>query len=191
MIYRLEGKLSYIDARFLVVSVGGIGYQVFVTSDLLATLFTKEGVDVSLWTYQSVRENSLELFGFVEREELEFFELLLNVSGIGPRSALGIIGIASIDTLKRAIQSSDTSYLTKVSGIGKKTAEKIVIELRDKFGSEKRETGDLRSETEALEGLKSLGYSQNEARDALKQVDQSIVGAGARITQALKILSGK
>ena len=113
-----------------------------------------------------MREDVLDLYGFLDHRELEFFEMLISVSGIGPKGALSILGITSIETLRKAISTGDTSYLTKVSGIGKKTAEKIIIELRDKIGEEKGGSS-LQGELDALEALKSLGYSQNEAREAL------------------------
>ncbi len=188
MIYRLTGTLSLLDDRSILVDVSGVGYRLFVSTDIIARLMHKGGETISLWTYMAVRENSMELFGFLEKETLEFFELLISIPGIGPRSGLSIIGIVSPDTLKRAIQSGDTSYLTKVSGIGKKTAEKIVLELRDKLGAQERETGDLRSEAEALEALKAIGYSAQEAREALKQVPAEIEGTNARIKEALKVL---
>ena len=105
----------------------------------------------------AVRENSLDLYGFQNIEELNFFELLLDVSGIGPKSALSVLSVASIKTLQKAIATSDTSYLTKVSGIGRKTAEKIVIELRDKLKafSSKENMADLRDEGDVIEALKS------------------------------------
>ena len=140
-----------------------------------------------------MREDILDLYGFLERQELEFFEMLINVSGIGPKGALSILGIASIDTLKRAIGTGDTSYLTKISGIGKKTAEKIVIELRDKIAYKmKDEKGgvSLQGELDALEALKSLGYSQNQAREALKKVPTEL-DTNKKIREALKILGGK
>jgi Holliday junction DNA helicase RuvA len=125
----------------------------------------------------------------LNREELGFFEMLINVSGIGPKGALSILGIASIETLRKAISTGDTAYLTKVSGIGRKTAEKIVIELRDKMGEEKTGTS-LQGELDALEALKSLGYSQSEAREALKKVLPN-TDTNTKIREALKILSTK
>ena len=125
---------------------------------------------------------------------MSFFELLLDVSGIGPRSALSILAIAPIDTLKRAIATGDTGYLNKVSGIGKKTAEKIIIELRDKLQDYKNDDdtpSSLRDESDILEALKSLGYTQNEARDALKQVPATTIGTNARIKEALQMLGGR
>ena len=133
MISKLDGKIVYVSEKFLVINVVGVGYKVSSTSDILTT--AKIDNDISLWIYTAVRENAIELYGFRNMDELSFFELLLDVSGIGPRSALGILGIAPIETLRRAIATGDTTYLNKVSGIGKKTAEKIIVELRDKFSA--------------------------------------------------------
>ena len=189
MIARIEGNIVYMTDKFVVVDVSGVGYKVFLGSDSIMAFHI--GDPASFWTYTAVRENSLDLYGFPTIEEMSFFELLLDVSGIGPKSALSIIGMASTDTLKKAIATGDTSYLTKVSGIGKKTAEKIVIELRDKLHAHKGEDGTLRAESDILEALKSLGYSHAEARDALKQIPASIETTNARIKEALKILGGK
>ena len=125
--------------------------------------------------------------------ELSFFQMLIDISGIGPRSALSILGLAPIETLSRAIASGDISYLVKVSGIGKKTAEKIVLELRDKLSVGRNDEGKpaLREEGDAIEVLKTLGYSVGEARDAMKEVPDDIKGTNARVKEALKILGGK
>ncbi len=192
MISRIEGTIIYLDEKFIIVDVHGVGYKLFIGGDSILAFGL--GDSASFWTYMAVRENSLDLYGFNTIEELSFFELLLDVSGIGPKSALGIITMASIDTLKRAIATGDTGYLTKVSGIGKKTAEKIVIELRDKLKSHtggEHTSSALREESDILEALKSLGYSQNEARDAMKNVSDEVLGTNARIKEALKILAGK
>lgn len=192
MIARIEGTIIYITDKFVVVDVAGVGYKVFTTTDTLSSVIL--GDHSLFWTYMAVRENSLDLYGFTTHDEMAFFELLLDVSGIGPKSALSILAVASIDTLKRAIATGDTSYLNKVSGIGKKTAEKIVIELRDKLHAHKGEEGApsmLRGESDIIEALKSLGYSQVEARDTLKQIPHTIEGTNARIKEALKILGGK
>ncbi|MFA6177726.1 MAG: Holliday junction branch migration protein RuvA [Candidatus Paceibacterota bacterium] len=188
MIGSIKGKIILKTEKFLIVETGGVGYKISVSPDILSKT-KKINEEISLWTHTQVREDALDLYGFLERPELEFFELLLNVSGIGPRSALAILGIASIETLRKAIGTGDTSYLTKISGIGKKTAERIVIELRDKMGTE-LEGSSLREELDALEALKSLGYSQNEAREALKKVSPN-VNTNTKIREALKILGGK
>lgn len=192
MIGSIRGKIILRTEKFLIVETGGVGYKISVSPDVLSKL-KKVGEEIFLFIHTHVREDSLDLYGFLERAELEFFEMLINVSGIGPRGALAILGIASIETLKKAIGTGDTSYLTKISGIGRKTAEKIVIELRDKIAdktmSEKGEAS-LREELDALEALKSLGYSQGEAREALKKVDTD-TNTNTKIREALKILGGK
>lgn len=190
MIAYLHGEIIHSTDKFIIINTGSVGYRVSVTPEAL--LDCKSGVEISLFIYTAVRENSIDLFGFQTVEELSFFELLLDVSGIGPRSALGIIALAPIETIKRAIATGDVSYLNKVSGIGRKTAEKIVIELRDKLQMFKGKNGDsLRDEGDVIEALKSLGYSQSEARDALKQVPSEIEGTNAKIKKALKVLGGR
>lgn len=147
------------------------------------------GGETMLWIHTHVREDVLDLYGFLDYSELEFFEMLISVSGIGPKGALAILGVTSIETLRKAIGTGDTSYLTKISGIGKKTAEKIVIELRDKIGTELKGSS-LQGELDALEALKSLGYAQNEIREALKKIS-SDTDTSTKIREALKILGGK
>lgn len=192
MIGSIRGKIILTTEKFLIVEVGGVGYKISLSPDTLSKA-EKTGGEIFLFIHTHVREDSLDLYGFLDYEELEFFEMLLNVSGIGPKGALAILGITSIQTLSKAIGTGDTSYLTKISGIGKKTAEKIVIELRDKISNKiKGELGEhsLRGEMDALEALKSLGYSQNEAREALKKVSSNS-DINTKIREALKILGGK
>ena len=188
MIGSIRGKIILKTEKFLIVETGGVGYKINISPDTLAKIQKING-EVFFFINTHVREDTLDLYGFLDREELEFFEMLINVSGIGPKGALAILGIASIETLKKAIGTGDISYLTKISGIGKKTAEKIVIELRDKMGEEK-EGSSLQGELDALEALKSLGYSQNEAREALKKVTRE-TNTNIKIREALKILGGK
>ena len=192
MISRLSGTVIDISDKFAVLDVHGVGYKIACSPDTLASLRLDELA--SVYTYLAVREDALDLYGFTSDEDRGFFELLISVSGIGPRSALGILGIASVENLKQAIGTGDTGYLTKVSGIGRKTAEKIVLELRDKLRahvSMKEGPSTLRTESDVVEALKSLGYSQNDARDALKEVPVEITGTNARIKEALKILGQK
>jgi Holliday junction DNA helicase RuvA len=144
------------------------------------------GARVRLLTHHSVREDSEELFGFINADELRLFELLITIPGIGPKTALNILNVAPAETLRRSIRSGETAYLTKISGIGKKTADKIILELREKLGAGE-ETG-LAEEVDALEALTALGYSQTQARDALKKVSPAITGASERIKHALKSL---
>lgn len=192
MISHLSGTIIEISEKFVVINVNDVGYKVYCSTDTLSGLH--EDSRASLFTYLVVREDALDLYGFASREEEDFFQLLISVSGIGPKGALGILSATSTNTLKKAIATGDTSYLTKVSGIGRKTAEKVVLELRDKLKAHadtKETPHELRAESDVVEALKSLGYSQNEARDALKEVDAKVVGTNARIREALKILGGK
>ena len=188
MIASISGTIRHKGMHHLVIDVSGVGYKVFVTTD--TALERDVGESVFFWTYLAVRETALDLFGFSEREGLETFELLITISGIGPKTALGILNVASPTMLRQAVASNDTSYLTKVSGIGKKNAEKIVLELRDKLvttADDKR--SDLRSEGDAMEALVSLGYSERDAREALKQVPKEIEGTSERVKHALKLLA--
>lgn len=188
MIAHLEGKVKMKSERFLIIDVNGISYKVFTTPQTLKKAPKKDEL-FSLWTHLHVRENALELYGFEEYQEMEFFEMLIQISGIGPKSAIGIMSVAPLDTLKRAISSSETSYLTKVSGIGRKTAEKIVLELREKLGElEGQLSGMFKEDQDVLSALESLGYSRQEARETLKQIPETIQGTGQRIKEALKIL---
>lgn len=197
MIGSIKGEIILKTGKFVIVETAGVGYKINMSSDTLSKLpaphknsgQNKVSKLVLFWIHTHVREDMLDLYGFINREELDLFEMLINVSGIGPRGALSILSIASIETLKRAVGTGDTAYLTKISGIGRKTAEKIVIELRDKMDSTKTGTS-LQGELDTLEALKSLGYSQGEAREALKKVS-SATDTNIKIREALKILSGK
>lgn len=188
MIAQINGKVIQKSDKYIAVQTNGIGYLLYVTNDLLAKLDL--GKEISLWTHLIVREDVLDLYGFETIDEKVFFEMLISVSGIGPRSALSILSLAPMETIKKAIASSDTSYLTKVSGIGKKTAEKIVIELRDKLASlgHSDSTGVLRGESDVIEALQALGYSLNDARNAIKEIPETITNTNDRIKEALKIL---
>lgn len=187
MIGHLKGSVVKIGAGHVILSCHGVGYRVAATRATLLPL--KVGSEASLWTHLAVREDVLDLYGFGDEEEQHFFQMLLTVSGIGPKSALAIVDIASVETLRSAISTGRSEYLTKVSGIGKKTAEKIVLELRDKVGaSAEREHGSLRGDEEALEAMKALGYSAAEARDSLRKVPKEIESSSERLREALKLM---
>jgi len=188
MISTLKGTVQHKDLHSLIVEVSGVGYRVAVTTD--TTLDALPGEPIFLWTYLAVRETALDLYGFKDKENLDVFELLITISGIGPKTALGILNVASIDMLKQAVSEDDTSYLTRVSGIGKKNAEKIVLELRDKLVTTSTEKGlNLRAEGDALEALVSLGYSERDAREALKKIPKDVENTSERVKQSLKLLS--
>jgi Holliday junction DNA helicase RuvA len=187
MIGHLEGVVVAMRAGYAIISCGGVGYKVAVTREALAKIKVDEVA--TLWTHLAVRENALDLYGFFAEGELRLFEFLLTVSGIGPKSALAILDIASVETLRTAIAGGNASYLTKVSGIGKKTAEKIVLELREKVGAgDDASVRSLSGDEEALEAMKALGYSQVEAREALRKVPSEIEKSSDRLREALKIL---
>ncbi|MBI4117975.1 MAG: Holliday junction branch migration protein RuvA [Parcubacteria group bacterium] len=189
MIIRLAGMIYAKGHNYAVIEANDIGYKVHVTPEMLSRMAERERA--TLWTHQVVREDSTELFGFETRPELEFFEMLIGISGIGPRSAIAILSLAPVTTLKRAIAGEDTTYLTKVSGIGKKTAAKIVLELKEKIVLEDgEEVGNTRSEEgEVLEALVSLGYQLRDAREALKKVGSETLGTNEKIKEALKVLT--
>lgn len=191
MIAHLSGSLFYTGDKYIIIETAGVGYKVRVTMDTLQTLRKNTEKKASLWIYTVVREDVLDLYGFETQSELDFFELLISVSGIGPKSALGILNVAPVEHLKEAIAMGDTGALTKVSGIGSKSAQKIILELREKLGGDENTTGKtmLGSERDAIEGLVALGYTERDAREALKKVSPEIKGTGARIKEALKQLA--
>lgn len=180
------------SSRAATLEVAGVGYLVFMTTDALTKI--KLGQPLTLNTHLAVREDALDLFGFEMQSELSYFQLLLTVPGIGPKSALAILSLAAPEILHKAITAEDTSYLTRVSGIGRKSAEKIVVTLKDKLiprvaGANEVSEVNLEAEAEALEALKALGYTVSEARGALKKV--LVTGATSDLVKAaLKTLSG-
>ncbi|OGG57928.1 Holliday junction DNA helicase RuvA [Candidatus Kaiserbacteria bacterium RIFCSPHIGHO2_01_FULL_55_17] len=189
MIGRIEGIVSAKRPGFTILSAGGVGYKVAVTREALAAFVV--GQNASLWTHLVVREDALDLYGFKSEDELHFFELLLTVSGVGPKSALAILDIAPVETLRSAIAQGNAQYLTKVSGVGRKTADKIVFELREKVGANADGSAALQGDEDALEAMRSLGYPLREARDALRKVPHEITNGSDRLREALKILGAK
>ena len=187
MIAKLTGKVDEIFLNSLIIDVSGVGYKVNVSNETLQKVHT--GNTISLFTHHAIRENSMDLYGFINKEELDFFTLLISVSGIGPKSALAIMDSTPLETLKEGIMSGDASYLTKVSGIGKKSASKIIIELRDKLGS-LNDDFNTSGSGEAIEALVSLGYSERNAREAIQNVDRN-TNTEIIVREALKILGGK
>lgn len=194
MISFLNGKILNKGQSYVIIRVGDIGYKVFINPVFYADLDI--GQEIEVYTHQHVREDALDLFGFRSLEELELFELLLSVSGVGPKSALGVLAIAGAEDIKESIAGGDSTLLTKVSGIGKRTAERVVLELREKilktrlrqgYGGQATDSGGMVVGDE-IDALMALGYSMSQARDALRQVDASVKDSGERIKQALKKL---
>lgn len=194
MISLIKGIIELKGDKFLVIETSaGLGYKIFMPEGAFGKL-PEKGKEVKLWTHLYVRENALELYGFLSYAELELFETLINVSGIGPKSGLGVMNIAPVDTLKKAIAAGDTSYLTRVSGIGRKTAEKIILELKDKMlgkGMSSVAAPELQEEADALDALIQLGYSQREAREALQKIPNEIQGTENRLKEVLRMLGKK
>ncbi|OGF51914.1 Holliday junction DNA helicase RuvA [Candidatus Giovannonibacteria bacterium RIFCSPLOWO2_02_FULL_43_11b] len=188
MIGYLEGKVISRREKHIILNVGGVGYKVMLNTETLHKF--SEGSDAKIWTHLQQREDTIELYGFITPDELELFETLISVSGVGPKTALSVLGVAPADTLKRAISSGEIGYLTKVSGIGRKTAEKIMLELREKFGKATVEGVELKEEQDVIEALESLGYSARDVREALRKIPDEIKGTSKRVKEALKILGG-
>ncbi len=185
MIGHIEGKVIFKGEKYAVLDVGGVGYKIFAGAETLKNIGNDR---IKLWTHLHVREDALDLYGFSNQSELEFFELLISISGIGPRSALGILAVAPVDTIKRAVGSGDTTYLTKVSGVGRKTAEKVVLELKDKMGFGKNGTSpeEFKDDADLVEALVALGYSQRDAREMIQKIPKDINGRENRLKAAIR-----
>ena len=188
MIGYVCGKVVRVGTKEIVVLTLGVGYRIVVTPSVLGA--KQVGDEAEFHTYLSVRDDALELFGFLTEAELELFELLRSVSGIGPRTALGIVSFAQPSSLISAIALGDMQYLTKLSGIGKKSAEKIVLELRDKLKNriEEGSTYVGKAEHEALEALESLGYNIRDVRDIVRSLAKDESDARAIVSKSLKQL---
>jgi Holliday junction DNA helicase RuvA len=185
MIAQITGTVSAVTDKYIIVEAYGIGYRVFATAETL--LKHKVGESISLWTSHVIREDSQDLYGFETLNDQDLFELLRGVSGIGPKSALGVMNVATIGTISRAITMNDVSYLTKISGIGKKTAEKIILELRDKLPAIHSDDGSS-ANNDVLDALIALGYTESAARECLRGIDPSL-DTQAKIREALRMLN--
>lgn len=200
MIGYLKGDIVYKDLKSLIINTGsssnGVGYKVYTTLDVLSGV--EDGSNLSLWIHTVVKDDAIDLYGFTKRDALDYFNLLLSVSGIGPKSALNILGLANTKNLRQAITSQDTSYLTNISGISKKIAEKIVMELKGKILEDSDDENpspynrqNRNVEVEAIEALKALGYTQKEAKDALENISKEIrdtKDVGTILKATLKVL---
>ena len=183
MIGYLEGEIVANLKDGILLKCDKIGYKV---ATLTETKLKEVGLSLDLWTYLAVRENALDLYGFENKEELSMFELLLTVSGIGPKSALSTLDATGVESLKRSIIAGNPDLLSKTSGIGKKTAEKIVLELKGKIEEDGQEYREENGDIEAIEALVSLGYSERSSRDALSKVENKKTSTADLIKQALK-----
>lgn len=186
MFGHITGKIFDLKPSRVILKAGDIGFVVHSTLSYIEKL--KTGTEASFWTHTAVRENSIDLYGFETEEELRVFELLLLVSGVGPKSALAILGVAGVKSIEEAVSSHDTSSLTKVSGIGRKTAEKIVIELNGKLVSARKGEMKTSEDVDVFEALKSLGYRDRDIQETIKNLPKNLVGANEKIKYALKNL---
>lgn len=189
MISYIKGIIKVREEGFVILVNNDIGYKVFTIERDMANL--NVGGTAEFFTYHYIREDDARLYGFANRQDQQMFELLFSVTGIGPKSAMGILNMATVDSINSAISKGDISLLTKVSGVGKKTAERVIMELSSKvkiFGEVTRETEGL---SDALEALMSLGYSRTQAFGALEKVPDSIVDPAEKVRLALKSLGKK
>ena len=193
MIASVEGKVGAVAADSLVIEVGGIGYRVFAAPAIIAT--ATAGGQLKLHTYHLVREDQQALYGFRTAEELGFFNLLLTVTGVGPKVALAIVGSRPTADLQLAIMIGDQAVLVSIPGIGKKLAERVIFELKEKVAAAgvaaSSAVGGGAAESEVVAALQALGYSPGEARDASRSAlaDATIGGTlEDRVKAALRSL---
>ncbi len=197
MIGKLSGTFDgTTEGGVALIEVNGIGYAVRVPLATLQELRAQKEKRVSLFIHTAVREDAIDLYGFKTTEELVFFKQLMGVKGVGPKTAIGILNVADVHTLTQSIARGDASALTKVFGIGKKSAERIVVELRDKLADEASKRGEKGGahggeDVEVIEALMALGYSASEAREALKKVTPESLGVHKRLAAALKLLGAR
>ncbi len=199
MYYYLSGELALMDTNTCVVDCGGVGYKLYVSLITAGELVDKVGEKVKLFTHLAVREDGVELFGFGSAQERDAFNMLVEVSGVGPKAAMNILSIMTPDNLALAVASEDTKSIAKAQNIGAKTAARIILELKDKVAKDLlprgrgaaasvaalKTTGNL---AEASEGLMVLGYDKNSVMNALKDIDPTL-DSGTIIRLALKKLA--
>jgi Holliday junction DNA helicase RuvA len=196
MIAFLTGRVSAKAASYALLDVGGVGYKLAMTTGSLAAL-PAEGDEVTVWTHLYVREDELSLFGFENEAEKESFEQLITVSGVGPKVALATLSALSPDALAAAIASGDDATIATVPGIGKKTAQRIILDLKDKLGLQGLGSGGLTKSlgssaafSEATDALLSMGFSSPEISAALREFDGGSSDAQALLKHALRRLGG-
>ncbi len=185
MIARLKGVVVGRNDQLLLVDVGGVGYEVTVPQQLAEDSSLDE--EILLYTYDHIRENSRELFGFSDVEAKRFFELLLKVNGVGPKMAVSLMNLGDSKQIRSAIASGNTAYISGASGVGKRLAERICVDLKDKVGVVAgQDVSDLGSTSnDTAEALVALGYSRSQAAASLSKIDQSL-STEEQVRQALK-----
>jgi Holliday junction DNA helicase RuvA len=192
MIATLTGMITEKTTDIVVLDAAGVGYGIYVTTEDHGAL--SSGQRAKLYIYEHIRENSYDLFGFVRPDTKKLFELLLSVNGIGPKMALNVLSTGTADDVRAAIATGDLKFIQAAQGVGKRVAERVVVELKDKVGLEGVDlstTGLLQSDTkllgdEAVEALVALGFSPQDANKALQGVDSSL-STEERVKTALKV----
>lgn len=195
MIRLVRGNITVAGSNFLIVDIGhgsaGLGLRVFVPDPTVARF--RPGDQVTLYTYLQVRETEMSLYGFESEEELDIFEQLLNVSGVGPKVALATLSTLAPDALRLAVANKEPGIIARTPGIGKRTAEKIVLELQGKLTPKAGELAALATvmdaDSEVIEALTALGYSVVEAQRAVQQIPADVVGVEERLRAALSQFS--
>ena len=203
MFYYISGKLALLDPAYAVIDAGGVGYKLTITQNTYSAmpphLTVSEPPYVKLYTYMAVREDGIELFGFISEEELSAFKMLITVSGVGPKAAISILSLLSPAKLALAICTDDKKAISKASRIGPKTAARIILELKDKLKNTTIEDEDPSGEyvttatnsskmSDAQDALAVLGYSRSEASSVLKNIDVDALELDEIIKLALKKL---
>lgn len=199
MIYNVRGTLTYTDINYAVVECGGVGFKCFVSMTTLKEL-PPLGKEANLYTYLSVREDAMDLFGFATQQELDDFKLLITVSGVGPKAAMAVLSVLPPDRLSIAVSSGDVKSIQSAQGVGKKTAERIVLELKDKMlGIAPSNAAAVQSiqavasnsdAQEAVEVLVSLGFNQSDAATVVGAMDKGL-SVDDMIRKGLKQLSSQ
>ena len=185
MYYYISGELVLADPVNAVIDAQGVGYRIYISGTTLGKLAGKIGSNVRLYTHLSVREDAMELYGFYTLEELSSFRMLISVSGVGAKSAISILSLMSPERFAQAVVNGDAKAIAKAQGIGSKTAQRIILDLKDKIGKELTPDDDYVGETAAssssssnvaaaTDGLLVLGYTRSEAAYALKGLDPSL-----------------
>lgn len=183
MIAYLNGTILEKGLTYILVETNGVGYKVFVTPEILEA---KIGERVVLYTYLKVSDDGQSLFGLPDFDSLQFFELLITVSGVGPKVALAILSASRVDAIRQAIANQDAAVFTRISGVGNKTAERIILELKNKVGALQSSSG-MAVAGDVFDALIALGYNQREVREVVNKLDHSLPRP-EQIRAALKIL---
>lgn len=191
MIGYISGTVKVVRKNYLIVATDFVGYKVFVIPQVL--LAFQSNSKISLYTFTYVREDQLSLYGFSTLPELDFFDLLLTVSGVGPKVAMSIMSIGDLEMIKSGIVNGDAAVFTKVSGVGRKTAERLIVELKEKIGDAAASSQEFKeisqTHADAMDVLLALGYSRGEARKALSEVPKDVMDSEEKIRLALRALA--